>query len=329
MTGISDVALPTDAILNRALLLRVLPLFIHKMGAEMSVLPMNEGTQTAKFRRYTNLASNTSSLTEGSAPGGKTLAVTDVSATLAQYGDFAEVFDRLAGYSKESIFEVTGDLIADQAAQSFDEITRDVIYAGTVVDFAGSAVSRATVTAAQVIALGDITSSVQTLIDANARMFTPLGLATDQVGTLPVRPSYWGLCHSSQRATIKGFSGFTEMHKYPAGTPIMPGELGEVGNVRFIETTGGKIFAGSGDSAIDVYGTLIFGQGFHGITEPGPSGDTGGPPSPLALQFIAKPFDTGDKADPLNQKATSGWKGDFVSVILNNAFGVRIEAALV
>lgn len=329
MTGITNVALPMDVLLDRALLLRVNPAAIHLLFADKAQLPQNVGTQTIKFRRYSNLTNATSALTEGTVPSAKTLSVTDVTGLLAQYGTYVKIFDRLAGYTAESIFGVSGDILGDNAAQTFDVIARDVIFAGSTVEYASDSSARVSINAGDTLALSDIQAAVLTLKGNNARQFTSIAQGTDQVGTSPIRASYFGFVHTSVRNILKGLTGFTEAHKYPSTVTPLANELGEIEGVRWIETTNGKVFAGSGASAIDVYASLIVAQGFYGITEPGGPSANGGPPSPLALQFIAKPFNTGDKADPLNQKATSGWKADFITVILNQAFGVRLEHALV
>ena len=44
------------------------------------------------------------------------------------------------------------------------------------------------------------------------------------------------------------------------------------------------------------------------------------------IENIRKPFGAGD--DPLNQRATTGWKAWFTAKILNDAFLVRIEAGV-
>jgi len=45
------------------------------------------------------------------------------------------------------------------------------------------------------------------------------------------------------------------------------------------------------------------------------------------VKNIIKPLGSAGTADPLNQRATSGWKATFVAKILNNAFMTRIVSA--
>ena len=46
----------------------------------------------------------------------------------------------------------------------------------------------------------------------------------------------------------------------------MEGEIGKLDEVRFIESTNAVVFTGEGDSSVDVYGTIIFGQEAYGIS---------------------------------------------------------------
>ncbi|MBR5123613.1 MAG: N4-gp56 family major capsid protein, partial [Clostridia bacterium] len=82
-----------------------------------------------------------------------------------------------------------------------------------------------------------------------------------------------------------------------ADTVIYPGEAGAEGR--------------------DVYATLIMGDNAYGTTQLGGEG----------LQHIVKQLGSAGTSDPLNQRATVGWKANKVTVRLVEAFMVRIETA--
>ena len=97
-------------------------------------------------------------------------------------------------------------------------------------------------------------------------------------------------------------------------------EIGEIGGVRFVESTEAKIFAktgsaGTGSTKIDVYSTLILGANAYGVTE-----ITGG-----GLETIVKQLGSGGTADPLNQRATAGWKATKTAERLVEQYVVRVE----
>jgi len=140
--------------------------------------------------------------------------------------------------------------------------------------------------------------------------------ATSGYGTSPLNASYIGICHPNTTYDLKDITGFVSVEKYASTASVMEGEVGKVDEVRFVETTNAKVFTGEGASSIDVYSTIIFGSDAYGTTRI--SGE--------AMKNIVKPLGSGD--DPLNQRATSGWKATFVAKILNDAFLVRIEHAV-
>ncbi len=81
------------------------------------------------------------------------------------------------------------------------------------------------------------------------------------------------------------------------GTVIYPGEAGYEGR--------------------DVYATLVLGDNAYGTTRL----ENGG------LQHIVKQLGSAGTSDPLNQRATAGWKATKATVRLTEAFMVRIETA--
>ena len=73
----------------------------------------------------------------------------------------------------------------------------------------------------------------------------------------------------------------------------------------------------AGAEGRDVYATLVLGDNAYGTTQLGGEG----------LQHIVKQLGSAGTSDPLNQRATVGWKAGKVTVRLVEAFMVRIETA--
>lgn len=73
----------------------------------------------------------------------------------------------------------------------------------------------------------------------------------------------------------------------------------------------------AGSEGIDVYATLIFGENAYGTTALANGG----------LEHIVKQLGSAGSSDPLNQRATVGWKATKVTVRLVEAFMIRIETA--
>ena len=82
--------------------------------------------------------------------------------------------------------------------------------------------------------------------------------------------------------------------------------------------SGDTIYPGeAGAEGRDVYATLILGDNAYGTTELAGGG----------LEHIVKQLGSAGTADPLNQRATVGWKATKVAARLVEAFMVRIETA--
>lgn len=96
---------------------------------------------------------------------------------------------------------------------------------------------------------------------------------------------------------------------------IYNGEIGKLAGVRFIETSEAKIWTGSGcPSGLAVFGTLVLAAHAYAVTEV----EGGG------LQHIVKQLGAGE--DPLNQRASVGWKAIKTAERLCEQYMVRIES---
>ena len=98
---------------------------------------------------------------------------------------------------------------------------------------------------------------------------------------------------------------------------IYQGELGKIENVRFVESTEAKVWAGAGNGGRAVYSTLILGDNAYGVTEISGGG----------LEHIVKQLGSAGTADALNQRASAGWKATKVAERLVEEYMVRIESA--
>lgn len=318
MTNKSAIPDEVSAFYDRTLLDRAVAMFAHTQFAQVRDLPKNAGTSTIKFRRYGNLSAATTPLTEGVTPAGSDLSVTDITAVVAQYGDFTTVSDVVDYSSQDMVLMEAAEILGDQAGDTLDQLTRDVLAAGTSASYSGTSNTQNDhVAAGDVIDKADITAAVTTLKLNNAKKVTRMIDPSTGYATSPVNASFIGICHPNISNTLRTLTGWVSVEQYPSQKTVLPGEIGAIEEVRFIETTNAKVFTAGGTGGIDVYGTLILGMNAYGISRI--SGE--------AMKNIVKPLGSAGSADPLDQRATSGWKATFVAKILNNAFMTRIVSA--
>lgn len=316
-----------QAYYDRKLLERALPELVHtEFGQDRPLKSRN--TKTIMFRRWEALAVATTALTEGITPVGSSLSKTDITATVSQYGDYVTVSDILEWTSRDEVLNEATDVLGEQSGQSIDQICRDIIVAGTsVFCHEGSDVWGTTRTNVDgLIAASGLNLGLRLLQNNNAKPFTKLIKPGTGIGTQGVLPSYWGIIDPYTFMTLRGISGFVSVKDYPAQQEVMKSEVGNYRECRFVMTTHGKVFADGGANVAsghkttgsvkeDVHVTLILGMNAYGKV----------PLTGHAMEMITKPLGSGGTEDPLNQRATAGWKAAQTFKILNNNFMTRLE----
>lgn len=316
-TSTTEVSSAVNNFYDRTLLKAARPLLVHLKWAQVRDLP-RKGSGVIKFRRYSLLAANTTALTEGVTPSGVQLSVTDVTATVAQYGDYVTLTDYLQMTTLDPVLTETADLLGQQAGNSLDQICRDVIVAGTTVQYASTASSRATVTASMKLTRQEVREAVRTLQNNDARKVTRMVNPSTGFNTTPLNASFVGIITENTLYDLKNEAGWTPVEEYSSQKDVMEGEVGKMDDVRFVMTTNAKIFSSAGAGSIDVHGTMILAMDYYAISRI--SGE--------AMKNIVKPLGSAGTADPLDQRSTSGWKATFVASRLNENFAVRIEHAV-
>lgn len=313
----TQIPVEVDAAYQRTLLMRVTANFVYTKWAQVRDIIQNAGTNVIRFRRYSNLTAATTALTEGTTPSGSQLATTLLTGTTAQYGDYVTLTDKVDMETQDPIITETTEILGDQASDTFDQLTRDVLAAGTSVFYANGVGGRSSVAAN--VSAADYRKIARSLRKNNAKKITQIINASDGVGTTPVKAGFVSLITPDTHYDLKSLSGFIPVAAYPSSTTLVdPGEVGSFDEMRFVETSNGKVFTGAGSGSVDVHADVILGQQAYGISRI----------SGKSLEQIFKPLGSGGSADPLNQRQTVGWKATFVAMRLNENFMYRYEHAV-
>lgn len=300
--GSNDLSPEMKTFYDKALLKFAKPNLVHDQFAQKRNIPKNGG-KTIEFRRYSQLPKALTPLTEGVTPTGQNLNVTTVPATVAQYGGYITLSDVLLLTAIDNNLMEAIELLGDQAGRTLDTITREVLVSGTNVLYAGGTVNARTgLTSAMKLTVMDIKKAVREL---------KIGLAKK------INGSYVAIIHPDCVFDLENDDEWINASQYAGSTQIFEGEIGKLYGVRFVESTEAKIWAKAGASNISVYATLVMGANAYGTT----AVEGGG------LQSIVKQLGSGGTADPLNQRATAGWKAIKTAEILYDDYIVRIESA--
>lgn len=279
------------------------PNLVHDQFGQKVDIPRNGG-KTVQFRKYSQLPKATTPLVEGVTPNGQALNVTTITATVAQYGNFIMITDLLDLTAVDNNLVEATRLLGGQAGRTLDTITREVLNGGTNVIFGdGSVNTRAAVTSAMKLTVDVVKRAIRQLKVQNA--------PTMDDGY------YVGIVHPDTEYDLTNDTAWVEANKYTTDDHRYISEIGKIGTCRFVESTEAKIFAGAGASGIDVYSTLILGADAYGTTKV----EGGG------LETIVKQLGSAGTADPLNQRATVGWKATKTAERLVEEYMVRCENA--
>lgn len=358
------------------------PKLYHDQFGQKQNIPKNGG-KTVEFRKKNPLPKAMTPLAEGITPTGQPLNWGIITATVAQYGGWVPLTDMLLLTAIDNNMVYATEDLADQAARTLDTVTREVINAGTSVQYSsGTKTSR--------YALDGTNDLISVECFRRATRFLKVQLAT------PINGDYVAIIHPDVSYDLMRDAEWKDWSKYTTPEHMYNGEIGKIHGVRFVETSEAKIFhaenltvnarnlsikttvtssasvpvneaissaeatalsgryvlingsryavssatagaAGSasltlataisansavviypgeaGAAGIDVYSTLVLGKDAYGVTEI----EGGG------LEHIYKPLGSAGAADPLNQRATAGWKATKTAERLVETFMVRIE----
>jgi N4-gp56 family major capsid protein len=277
------------------------------------------------FRRYDVLGLATTPLIEGQNPAGRLLTKVDLAATLQQYGDFVESTDFVMDTQPDPVTTEAVSLLGQQMGETFDQLYRDVYADATNIVYAnGSATNQVT----QIVDKDDLDRAYRLLRNNKAKPFTPMILAGQNVGTAPIMPAYWALVDEDVAFDLRHLEGFVIPSEYAKQTGVLMGEIGADKNgIRFLASPNGYVLAGaSGVTAagtdvkntggfVDVYSIFIVGQdAVGGINLAQRNGGV-----------IRKGLGSAGTADPLDMRATVGWKKWDTRLILNPNFMVELQ----
>src|SRR3990172_2590288 len=321
-TTISQVAPGVQAFYDRNLLSRAQPNDVHGRFGQKRPIAMRSGNQI-KFRRYSQLAAATTALTEGVTPSGSSLAVTDITSTLAQYGDFITLSDMVSMVNQDPVVTEATDVLGDQAGTTIDLTRRDVLVAGSNAAFASGVANRLALV--NKLTGPDLDKAIRFLKNQNAKFMKEGIMAGDGVGTGAIRKAYIGIVHPDVEFDLESITGFRAVSDYSSQQGVIEDEIGSYKNIRFVTSTNAKVWANGttvltagykGGTTNDVYATLIIAADAYGVS----------PLAGQAMQTYVKALGSAGSADPLEQRSTVGWKATTVTTILNQAWLLRIEA---
>lgn len=307
---------------ERRLLTRALPRLVHgrwSMPARLNKMGSYE------LRKYGSLSAITSALTEGTTPTEQSApSLTLTTITPLFYGAWIGHSDELEMTMFDPIISEVSSILGEQAGLSADTLIRNVITAGATKDYSGGAASRGALDAPlHNITYADFVKAVATLESANA---TP---ADGEFFICIIHPHTW--------ATLMQDPTFVNMWVQEANPAIRSGYLGTILRCRLYISSNAREYADEGaGSTTDVYSMLFIARESYGTV--GMAGNmpnvvdnapdtarnmTGQAVKPVNL--IVKQLGSAGADDPLDQRATIGYKFSLATSVLNSDWILDLE----
>lgn len=283
---------------------------VHNQFGDQVTIPERSG-KTFSARAIDPYPLATEPLEEGVTPQGNKMNQREVLCVCNQYGAYTPHTDMLSLIHTDNLAIQDTEELGAQAGRTIDALTRDVLNGGTMVMYAPNIVdgeekkvtSRSNITASAKYTTRETFKAARFLKRNNAPTFDGF---------------YVAIVHPDVEMDVLTDPLFKETVVYTDNVRrLFEGEIGAIGSVRFVRSSEAKIFEGAGAEGIDVYSTLHLGK--HAYATANIAGGN--------LKHIVKPLGSGGTSDPLDQRATRGWKVTHGACRTCEAFMIRVESS--
>ena len=267
------------------------------------------GGKSVEWRRFEKIVITAGSytLTEGTPPTETQATVSNVAATISQYGQFSYVSDVLELQSYDPIIAEFAEKYNLAMVEGLDIVVRNVLSAATTIQYADTAIQVGTsgtgsVGSGNYLDAAELLEAKRTLRRGGVRM---------------INGAYPCFIHPDNTKDLMEDPDIRDDFRWTDANAIKQGKIGRWMGIDFIENDNVRIRSSYGMSGADVYEVIMFGNEYYGVTEL----------SALSARVIVHPRGTGGHTDPLEQVSTIGWKAALAARILNENFGLLINCA--
>lgn len=346
----TELQKPVNAYFEQTFLRRAQQNCPYFAGTSPGQLNKQQGTSTIKWRRIDQETPSTTALTELTSTSSwmqgrdsDTPSFTDVTATVAKYGQFYIVNEEVDLYNPNGTTNELVAVLGESAGRSLNMLMRDIMEDNATQRFGNNVASKGLVKT--IVTTGDLNYAINELTRNSARTFTAMTTGSGNEATAPILPSYWAIVHPDVAHDVAGLTGFRSIEVYAGQTATVQGEFGYYSRagkgVRFVMSEDASADADSGTSGgvdvrstsgtnADVYTVTIYGQDSFGSVGLGKrhsdgvfrAGDnTGG------WEMIFHERGSSGAGDPYNEISTLAWKAFFAGAVLNSNWSRAIRVA--
>lgn len=226
------------------------PELVHDQFGQKHPIPKNGG-KVIEFRQYDPLPEQITPLVEGVTPDGQSLTVKTITSEVKQYGGYVTLSDMLMMTAIDNNLVQATKLTASQAGRTLDTITREIINAGTVVQF-----SQGQVDSREELYYTSEDDNCNLTVDAIKRAVRFL----ETQDAPQINGYYVGIIHPYSKYDLMKDPDWKTPHEYVDTENVYQNEIGELYGVRFVQSSRAKVFAGA-DLASDSRTLTVNGSG--------------------------------------------------------------------
>jgi N4-gp56 family major capsid protein len=311
ITTTNALPAPVQQWFDNVLLSRPMPKLIHKQMALKKELPPNSG-RTARYRRYTNLATATVPLPDsGLTPPGQVLNAVDIDARLDWYGTYVTITDQVMFVNQDPVLNQTVSLLAQSMRETEDQLTRDMLASTASIFNCVNGINGDNPTEQS---RADYDAVVIQLLNNDAMMISDNIEGTLRFGTAPIREAFWAMMNTQYLDDLEAVTGFVSQADYGSNKNVLNAEWGSVGNVRVLYSSRGSVSANASLNGNNIANIFITGQEAYACVEL----------TRATAEFIYTP--PGGPTDPLRRLQLGAWKMAQVPRLLNDAWLFNLRA---
>lgn len=220
-----------QAALNRHIVTRAKPKLVHHQFGQLTKIPKGK-TKTITWDKMNPLPKSKTPLAEGVTPKGTAINISRITAAPLQYGAYISTTDEFDFYKNDPSPEVLrlNEILADNAGETQDSLTADILSAGTNVQYAGGKNARSELTESCVMTVAEIRKAVRTLKNNKAN---------------PIDRDYVAIVDPDVAFDLMSDTAWENVKTYSDPKDMYSGEIGRLYGVRFVETTEAKVFRGN------------------------------------------------------------------------------------
>lgn len=201
------------------------PNLIHHQFGQVRNIPANGGKKI-EFRKFAPLNKALTPLTEGVTPAGNSLSVSKIEAEVSQYGDFITQSDVLEMTAIDNTIVEATKLLGRQAGLTLDTVDRNVMQSGTNVSYCNAGTK-------EVRHRADLTSESRMSVNMVNKIVAKLR----GQNTPTINGKYVCIIHPYVAYDLMEDERWIDANKYSNATKLFEGEVGEIGGMRFVQTS--------------------------------------------------------------------------------------------